>query len=99
MAASRAGSTRTVIVLALGANLAVAFTKFGAAAWTGSSAMFSEGIHSLADTGNELLLLYGLRRGATRPDREHPLGYGREVYFWSFAVALPGRCSRRCLSA
>ncbi|MEO8499817.1 MAG: cation diffusion facilitator family transporter [Vicinamibacteria bacterium] len=88
MAASRAGSTRAFIFLALGANLVVAITKFVAAAWTGSSAMFSEGIHSLADTGNELLLLYGLHRGAARPDREHPLGYGREVYFWSFAVAL-----------
>jgi len=86
--ARREGSSRTIIFLALGANLLVAVTKFIAAAWTGSSAMFSEGIHSVADTGNELLLLYGLHRGTARPDREHPLGYGREVYFWSFAVAL-----------
>ena len=50
--------------------------------------MFSEGVHSVADMGNELLLLYGLHRATARPDREHPLGYGREVYFWSFAVAL-----------
>jgi divalent metal cation (Fe/Co/Zn/Cd) transporter len=63
-------------------------TKFGAAAWTGSSAMLSEGIHSVVDTGNEGLLLYGLRRAKIRPDREHPLGYGREIYFWSFVVAL-----------
>jgi cation diffusion facilitator family transporter len=81
-------SSRTLIYVALGANLMVAATKFAAAAWTGSSAMFSEGIHSIVDTGNELLLLYGLHRGAARPDRDHPLGYGREVYFWSFAVAL-----------
>jgi cation diffusion facilitator family transporter len=63
-------------------------TKFIAAAWTGSSAMLSEGIHSVVDSGNELLLLYGMHRGATRPDRDHPLGYGREIYFWSFVVAL-----------
>ena len=81
-------SSRTILFVALVANLLVAATKFSAAAWTGSSAMFSEGIHSLADTGNELLLMYGLHRGAARPDRDHPLGYGREVYFWSFAVAL-----------
>jgi cation diffusion facilitator family transporter len=81
-------SSRTLIYVALGANLLVAATKFAAAAWTGSSAMLSEGFHSVVDTGNELLLLYGLHRGAARPDQDHPLGYGREVYFWSFAVAL-----------
>jgi cation diffusion facilitator family transporter len=81
-------SSRTVIYAALVGNLLVAVTKFGAAAWTGSSAMLSEGIHSIVDLGNELLLLYGLHRGALRPDRDHPLGYGREIYFWSFVVAL-----------
>jgi cation diffusion facilitator family transporter len=81
-------SSRTVICAALAANLLVAATKFGAAAWTGSSAMLSEGIHSVVDTGNELLLLYGLHRGRRAPDRDHPLGFGREVYFWSFVVAL-----------
>jgi cation diffusion facilitator family transporter len=81
-------SSRKIIYVALGAMLLVAATKFAAAAWTGSSAMFSEGVHSIADVGNELLLLYGLHRGAARPDQDHPLGYGREVYFWSFAVAL-----------
>jgi cation diffusion facilitator family transporter len=81
-------SSRTVIYAAIAGNLLVALTKFGAAAWTGSSAMLSEGIHSVVDTGNELLLLHGLRRAAVRPDREHPLGYGREIYFWSFVVAL-----------
>jgi cation diffusion facilitator family transporter len=91
MASSRMGSRyspRTILYVALGANLLVAATKFAAAAWTGSSAMFSEGVHSVVDVGNELLLLYGLHRGAARPDRDHPLGYGREVYFWSFGVAL-----------
>ena len=81
-------SSRTVIYAAIAGNLLVALTKFGAAAWTGSSAMLSEGIHSVVDTGNEVLLLYGLRRSTIRPDREHPLGYGREIYFWSFVVAL-----------
>jgi cation diffusion facilitator family transporter len=77
-----------VIYAAIAGNLLVALTKFAAAAWTGSSAMLSEGIHSVVDTGNEVLLLYGLRRANIRPDREHPLGYGREIYFWSFVVAL-----------
>ncbi|MFC3110520.1 cation diffusion facilitator family transporter [Undibacterium arcticum] len=81
-------SSRTILYLALAGNLLVALTKFVAAAWTGSSAMLSEGIHSAVDSGNELLLLYGMHRGATRPDRDHPLGYGREIYFWSFVVAL-----------
>jgi cation diffusion facilitator family transporter len=81
-------SSRTVIYAAIVGNLLVALTKFAAAIWTGSSAMLSEGIHSVVDTGNEVLLLYGLRRATVRPDREHPLGYGREIYFWSFVVAL-----------
>ena len=81
-------SSRTVIYAAIAGNLLIALTKFGAAAWTGSAAMLSEGIHSVVDTGNEVLLLYGLRRAAIRPDRDHPLGYGREIYFWSFVVAL-----------
>ncbi len=81
-------SSRVVIYAALLGNLLVAVTKFAAAFWTGSSAMLSEGVHSLVDTGNELLLLYGIRRAAVRPDREHPLGHGREIYFWSFVVAL-----------
>lgn len=81
-------SSRTVIYAAIAGNLLVALTKFAAAILTGSSAMLSEGIHSVVDTGNELLLLYGLHRAKMRPDREHPLGYGREIYFWSFVVAL-----------
>ena len=69
-------------------NLLVAATKFGAAAWTGSAAMLSEGVHSVVDTGNSLLLLYGLHRAERSPDHDHPLGYGREIYFWSFVVAV-----------
>lgn len=81
-------SSKPVIYAALLGNLLVAVTKSVAAAWTGSSAMLSEAVHSFVDTGNEMLLLYGLRRAGRRPDREHPLGYGRELYFWSFIVAL-----------
>ena len=80
-------STRVIIAALLG-NLLVAVTKFAAAAITGSSAMASEAVHSLVDTGNELLLLYGLRRAAKPADADHPFGHGRELYFWSFIVAL-----------
>jgi cation diffusion facilitator family transporter len=81
-------TSRTVIYAAIAGNILVAATKFAAAFWTGSSAMRSEGVHSFVDTGNELLLLYGMSRASARPDREHPLGHGREIYFWSFVVAL-----------
>jgi cation diffusion facilitator family transporter len=81
-------SSRKVIYAAVAGNLLVAATKFGAAAWTGSSAMLSEGVHSVVDTGNSLLLLYGLNRAKRSPDHDHPLGYGREIYFWSFVVAV-----------
>ena len=80
--------SKTVVCAALAGNVLVAVTKFAAAAYTGSSSMLSEGVHSLVDFGNEVLLLYGYRRAARRPDRRHPLGYGRELYFWSFVVAL-----------
>jgi cation diffusion facilitator family transporter len=85
--ASRSES-KFVIYAALAGNFLVAATKFVAAAWTGSSSMLSEGVHSLVDTSNEGLLLYGLRRSQRQPDSRHPLGYGRELYFWSFIVAL-----------
>jgi cation diffusion facilitator family transporter len=81
-------ASRKVVYAALIGNVLVALTKFVAAAVTGSSAMLSEAIHSVVDTGTEGLLLYGLRRAARRPDALHPLGYGRELYFWSFVVAL-----------
>ena len=83
-----ASGRRKVVHAALFGNLAIAVTKFVAAAITGSSAMLSEGVHSLVDTCNELLLLHGMRRAARAPDEDHPFGYGREVYFWSFIVAL-----------
>jgi cation diffusion facilitator family transporter len=79
---------RRVIYAGLIGNFLVAATKLAAAAFTGSSAMLSEGVHSVVDSCNSILLLYGLHRSAALPDREHPLGYGREIYFWSFVVAV-----------
>ena len=76
------------IVAALGANLAIAAAKFVAFAFTGSSAMLAEGVHSVADSGNQVLLLVGQRRGARAADEQHPFGYGRDRYFYSFVVAL-----------
>lgn len=83
-----AHSSRLVVYAALAANVGIAIAKFIAAAVSGSSAMLSEGVHSLVDSINEVLLLHGLRRSQRRPDRQHPLGFGRELYFWSFIVAL-----------
>ncbi|HEY5106478.1 MAG TPA: cation diffusion facilitator family transporter [Caulobacteraceae bacterium] len=77
-----------VVYAALAGDLLIALTKAAAAAWTGSAAMASEAIHSFVDAGTEGLLLYGIHRSGRRADVEHPLGYGRELYFWSFIVAL-----------
>jgi cation diffusion facilitator family transporter len=87
MARSCSTSTR-VVCLALLGNLLVTGTKLVAAVLTGSASMLSEAVHSLVDSANEGLLLYGYRMAVRGPDRLHPLGHGRELYFWSFIVAL-----------
>lgn len=78
----------TTILFALGANAVIALAKGGAAWITGSTSMAAEAVHSLADCGNQGLLLLGLNRSARPPDAEYPLGHGRAIYFWSFIVAL-----------
>jgi cation diffusion facilitator family transporter len=83
-----AAESKPVIIAALAGNCLIALTKFVAAAITGSSAMFSEGIHSVVDTGNQGLLLLGLRRAKRPPDEEFPFGHGKEIYFWGFIVAI-----------
>ena len=80
-------STRTVLV-AVGAGVAVALAKVGAAVFTGSSTMAAEASHSLADTANDLFLFVAQRRSTRHPDGRHPLGYGREAYFWALIAAL-----------
>lgn len=82
-----AESTRAVIAALLG-NAALAVLKGTAAAFTGSSAMLAETFHSVADTGNQALLFLGMRLGHRPPDREHPFGHGKNVYFWAFVVSM-----------
>ena len=76
------------ILYALFANLSIAIAKAAAAYWTGSSAMLAEAIHSLADSCNQLLLLFGMKQSKRPPDADYPLGYGKSIYFWSFLVAV-----------
>lgn len=82
------GNSHKVIYTALAGNLLIAVSKFIAAAVTGSSAMMSEGVHSVVDTGNQGLLLLGMRRAKRLPDAKHPFGYGAEIFFWAFVVAI-----------
>jgi cation diffusion facilitator family transporter len=82
------GESKTAIIAALAGNLVIAAVKLVAAVITGSSAMVSEAIHSLVDTGNQGLLLLGISRSKKPPDLEHPYGHGREIYFWAFVVAV-----------
>jgi len=83
----KADNNRTLLI-AFGANLGIAAAKFVAAAITGSSAMLTEGVHSVVDSTNQLLLIWGRRQARKPPDQMHPMGYGRELYFWSFVVAV-----------
>jgi len=82
------GNSARAIFYALGANLGIFLAKAVAAGFTGSGAMLAEAVHSLADCGNQGLLLLGMKRAKLAPTPDYPLGYGKEVYFWSFLVAL-----------
>lgn len=85
---SKSSGSKIAIIAAILGNVAIAVTKFVAAAFTGSSAMLSEGIHSLVDTGNGALMLLGIHKSKEAPDVEHPFGHGKELYFWSLIVSI-----------
>lgn len=85
---SKSSESKIAIIAAILGNVAIAVTKFVAAAFTGSSAMLSEGIHSLVDTGNGALMLLGIHKSKEAPDVEHPFGHGKELYFWSLIVSI-----------
>src|SRR6187455_2578436 len=87
MAGGKADSVRTILY-ALGANLAIAVAKTGAAIFTGSSAMLAEAIHSYADSGNQVLLLWGMKQAKRPASADYPLGWGKALFFWSFIVAI-----------
>lgn len=83
-----AGESKKAVIAAIVGNLAIAVCKFVAAGFSGSAAMLSEAIHSLVDTGNDVLMLYGIRRSTMPPDADHPFGYGHELYFWTLVVGI-----------
>jgi divalent metal cation (Fe/Co/Zn/Cd) transporter len=83
-----AKASRHVVYAGIAGNVLVTLTKFGAAAVTHSAAMMSEAVHSLVDTVNDVLMLYGLKRAERPPTKDNPLGHGREVYFWAFVVSV-----------
>jgi cation diffusion facilitator family transporter len=85
---NESAESRVSIIAAILGNVAIAVTKFIAAGFTGSSAMLSEGIHSLVDTGNGGLMLVGIHKSQKAPDVEHPFGHGKELYFWSLIVSI-----------